>query len=396
MLPLEIQQLVAAVRSVLPAAGGPIALHEPEFAGREWEYVKSCLEDGWVSSVGPFVDRFEAELARVCGVRFAVATMNGTAALHGAMMALGIGRGDEVLVPALTFVATVNAVSYTGATPHFVDSDSDRLGIDPTKLESHLESIAEPAGETSSGPVYRNRHTGRPLKAVVSMHVFGHPVDADAVNRVAARYGLVHVEDAAEALGSTYKGRPAGSLARVAALSFNGNKIVTTGGGGAILTDDPELASRVRHLCTTAKLPHAWAYRHDEVGYNYRLPNLNAALGCAQLEQLPGMVARKRKLATAYRAAIAPLPGLEFVDEPADSSSIYWLNAVKLPPHTNLELRDRTLAALQEAGFLCRPVWALMPSLPMYRDCPAADLAVAQDLARRIINLPSSARLAVA
>lgn len=386
-VPVDRAAFVAALRGALADAAPPMALHQPEFAGNEWAYVKDCIDTGWVSSVGSYVDRFERMLAETCGVRHAVAVVNGTAALHVALLLAGVSAADEVLVPALTFVATANAVRYLGATPHFVESCPQRLGLDPAALADWLGHVAEVTPEGA-----RNRQTGRRIAAVVPMHVFGHPVDMDALSDVAARFGIAIVEDAAEALGSRYKGRPCGSFGRLAALSFNGNKIVTTGGGGAILTDDAALAARAKHLTTTAKLPHRWEFVHDETGFNYRLPNLNAALGCAQLERLDDMVARKRALATRYGAAFATAAGLRLVGEPLDSASNYWLNAVVLDAAAE-DGRDALLAAASDAGFQVRPAWTPMHLLPMYRDCPRAPLPVAEALGRRLINLPSSAVL---
>jgi len=378
---------LAALRGALADSTAPVALHQPEFAGNEWAYVKECIDTGWVSSVGAYVDRFERMLAEICGVRHAVAVVNGTAALHVALMLAGVRSGDEVLVPALTFVATANAVHYLGAVPHFVDACPDRLGLDPAALERWLEQVAE---ITPDGA--RNRLTGRRLAAVVPMHAFGHPVDMDGLAAVAARFGIAVVEDAAESLGSSYRGRPCGTLGRLAALSFNGNKIVTTGGGGAILTDDPVLAARAKHLTTTAKQPHRWEFVHDEIGFNYRLPNLNAALGCAQLERLPHMLARKRVLAERYVQAFAGMAGLRVVTEPMGDRSNYWLNAVVLDEE-NEDRRDHLLGAACDAGFQVRPAWRPMHLLPMYGDCPRAPLPVAEALGRRLINLPSSAIL---
>lgn len=369
------------LRALLPR-GRPLALHEPRFAGREWVYVKDCLDTGWVSSAGGYVERFEALLAERLGVGYAVAAVNGTAALHAALLVSGVGPGDEVLVPALTFVATANAVAHCGAVPHFVDSARATLGLDPARLDRYLAGIVEPRAD---GPY--NRTTGRRLAAVVPMHVFGHPVDMDALAEVAQRWRLAVVEDAAEALGSLYRGRAAGGLGRIGALSFNGNKIVTTGGGGAIVTDSGDLARAARHLTQTAKLPHAWAFEHDRVAYNYRLPNLNAALGCAQLERLPALIEAKRRLAARYRAAFLGLDGVEFVAEPAGCRSIYWLNAVLLP---DAAARDRMLAETHAEGLHTRPAWTPMHRLPMYRDCPRASLPVAEMLADRLLCLPSS------
>ncbi|SDG53210.1 LegC family aminotransferase [Roseospirillum parvum] len=384
---LDLAATVAAIRAVVGPRPGPVGLHEPWLAGREWEYVKSCLDEGWISSVGAFVDRFENDLAAYCGTARAVATVNGTAALHTALMVLGVKPGDEVLVPALTFVATANAVAHCGAVPHFVDSAPDTLGLCPERLRDHLERLAV---RGPNGPV--NRHTGRRLAAVVPVHVFGHPVAADPLAEVAAHFELPIIEDATEALGSLYHGRPAGGLGRIGVFSFNGNKILTTGGGGMLVTDDASLADAARHLTTTAKRPHPWAFEHDAVAYNYRLPNVNAAIGCAQLERLPLMIARKRRLAEAYRQALAELPGLEVVPEPAGSRSNFWLNAVRLKADQAAR-RDELLAATHAAGLMTRPAWTPMSHLPMYADCPRADLTVTEDLVRRLVCLPSSAWL---
>ena len=291
-LPLG-EQLVAALRQTLGPA--PVALHEPVFAGREWEYVRSCLDSGWVSSAGAFVDRFERELAAYLGARHVIAVVNGTAALHVALLLAGVRPGDEVLIPSLTFIATANAVAYCGALPHFVDCDVETLGLDPSRLNSYLAEIAEVVDGTC-----RNRRTGARIAGVVPVHIFGHPVAMDALGEVAARYRLPLIEDATEAIGSRYRGRAAGTIGLMGTLSFNGNKTITTGGGGALITNDDALAQHARHLTTTAKTPHRWLYLHDEIGFNYRLPNLNAALGCAQLEELDGFIARKRRLATLY------------------------------------------------------------------------------------------------
>lgn len=384
--PLAEQVVETLAKTLLPIEA-PQVLHEPAFQGNEWAYVKECLDTGWVSSVGKFVDRFERELAEFTQARHAVAVVNGTAALHIALKLVGVEPGDEVLAPALTFVATANAISYCGAIPHFVDSEVRTLGMDPAKLRDYLLEMVELRPEGSF-----NRLTGRRIKAIVPMHTFGHPVDLDPLLELSERFQIEMVEDAAESLGSYYKGRHTGNWGRVAALSFNGNKIVTTGGGGAILTNDPDLASLAKHLTTTAKIPHRWAFFHDHVGYNYRLPNLNAALGCAQLEQLPGFVERKRALAARYQHAFSEITGLSFVQEPEFAKSNYWLNAILLSPE-HASLRDELLERLNDAGWMSRPVWALMSELSMYAACPAMDLSVARDLERRIINLPSSAVL---
>ena len=375
------------MRQVLGTPDGALALHEPEFAGREWNYVKDCIDTGWVSSVGAYVDRFERDLAAYIGATHAIATSNGTSALHVCLLLAGVRAGDEVLVPTLTFIATANAVSYIGAVPHFVDSEIGSLGVDAEKLDAYLcDTVHVVDG------VCVNRRTGAAIRALVVMHVFGHPADLEALDAVARRWNLALIEDAAESLGSLYRGRHTGNFGLISALSFNGNKVVTTGGGGAVLTNVPELARRAKHLTTTARTPHRWHFLHDEVGYNYRMPNLNAALGCAQLERLPSMVERKRRLARRYEAAFAGVSGMHFLREPPGTTSNYWLNAIVLDA-SHEHLRDELLAALNDAGYLSRPVWTLMHKLPMYRDCPRSDVARAEQMEARVINLPSSAKL---
>lgn len=384
----KIDAIIDALRSVLPADGKPISLHEPCFSGNEWTYVKECIDTGWVSSVGKFVDRFENDLAAFTGAKRAVAVVNGTAALHICLKLVDVEQGDEVLIPSLSFVATANAVSYCYAIPHFVDSEEKTLGLDPVKLGDYLREI----GDIRADGCY-NKITGRRIKAVVPMHTFGHPVDLDALVELCQRYRIELVEDAAESLGSLYKGQHTGNRGRVSALSFNGNKVVTTGGGGAILTNDEALGKHAKHLTTTAKLPHKWLFIHDQIGYNYRLPNINAALGCAQLEQLPEFVSRKRNLADRYREAFAGMPGLRFFTEPDFAQSNYWLNVLLLDK-VNADRRDAVLEATNSLGIMTRPVWNLMHELDIYKACPKMpDLAVSEDLAKRIINVPSSQAL---
>jgi len=380
--------ILDATRGVLGNAPRPVLLHGPDLRGRAGDYVKECIDTAWVSSAGAYVDRFERELAATTGARRAVAVVNGTAALHIALKLVGVEAGDEVLIPSLTFVATANAVSYCGAIPHFVDVEPGTLGLDPISLEQRLAMI----GERVNGRVV-SRETGRRLAAVVPMHTFGHPVDLAGLMEVCERWGLPVVEDAAESLGSYYRDRHTGTFGRLGILSFNGNKIVTTGGGGAILADDEELADRAKHLTTTAKVPHRWEFIHDETGYNYRMPNINAALGCGQLERLEEMVALKRRLADTYRDALADVRGVRFIQEPPGCRSNYWLNAIELDEGLAGD-RDAILAALDDEGIQARPIWRPMHQLSMYQSCPRADLLVTERLARRIINLPSSASLA--
>jgi perosamine synthetase len=383
----EVKSVVDAVRRAAGTPNGVLALHEPVFAGNEIPYLEECIKSTFVSSVGKFVDRFERMLEEFTGAKRAIAVVNGTAALHACFKLVGVEPGEEVISPALTFIATTNAIAYCGATPHFVDSSFETLGMDPRALGIRLNAIAD---NTPNGTF--NRETGRRIAAIAPMHTFGHPVDMDGITTIAKHWGIPVVEDAAESLGSTYRGQAVGSQARLAALSFNGNKIVTTGGGGAILTDDEEIGRRAKHLTTTAKLPHKWAFVHDEIGFNYRLPNLNAALGCAQLEQLAGFLASKRALANAYDRAFADVAGVHFARESEGTTSNYWLNAILLD-EAHSGLRDDVLAALNDAGFGARPVWTLMHRLPMFAASPRGDLRVAESIERRLINLPSSASI---
>ena len=366
---------------------GPAALHEPRFAGNEWAYLKECLDSTFVSSVGLFVDRFETDLAAYTGARFAVVVVNGTSALQMAYLLAGVRPGDEVLVPALTFVGTANAVSHCGAVPHFIDSEESTLGVDPSALRKHLECVAE----VKDGDCV-NRLTGRVIRVLSPMHTFGHPVDIDALLSVAEDYSLHVVEDAAESLGSTRGGRHTGTFGLMGTLSFNGNKTITTGGGGAILTDREDIAKRAKHLTTTAKLSHRWDYVHDEVGYNLRMPNINAALGCAQLEQLPEFLRAKRRLYQRYESAFAKVKGVTLFEEPEDCRSNYWLQTLLLDEPV-ADARESILASNHEAGLMCRPAWTPMHQLEPYQKCPRMEVPVAESLARRIISLPSGAHL---
>ena len=381
---VDIKAIVDAIERVVGTAQRPIPPHEPRFAGNEWAYVKECLDTGWVSSVGRFVDRFEAELAEVCGTKSAVAIVNGTAALHMALHLAGVRAGDEVIIPTLTFVATANAASHCGAIPHFVDSDERSLGIDPQKLAHHLDDVAERTGQ---GII--NRRTGRAIRAVVPVHLFGHPADMMALQDVCSTLSLPIIEDATESLGSRYQGRSCGGFGLMGVLSFNGNKIITTGGGGALVTNDEALGKRAKHVSSTARLPHKWGFVHDEVGWNYRMPNINAALGVAQLESLDELVAAKRKLARRYAEALSGVAGGRWVEEPAGTSSNYWLNAILLDDDSGAT-RDALLQATHEVGLLTRPAWTLMHHLPMFAECPRDDLSVSESIERRLVNLPSS------
>lgn len=381
-----VQDVVFAIRSVVGEK--QVALHEPSFSGNEWKYVKECLDTTFVSSVGKFVDRFENDLAEYTGAAHAIAVVNGTAALHVALQLAGVYAGDEVLVPALTFVATANAIAHCGALPHFVDSEEYTLGVDPVRLREYLRENTE-----QRNGLCVNRATSKVIRALVPMHVFGHPANLEGLIEVARDFNLALVEDAAESLGSFYQGRHTGTFGLLGTLSFNGNKTITTGGGGAILTNDPELARRAKHLTTTAKLLHPWEYRHDAVAYNYRMPNINAALGCAQLEQLPSFLESKRKLFDLYRKAFANIDGGRLVVEPEHCRSNYWLQTLMLDKANSYQ-RDAILKATNDAGIMTRPAWELMNELIPYRDCPSMDLYVAKSLSDRLINIPSSSKIA--
>lgn len=380
------QQVVTAIRSVLGPA--PALLHEPRFRGNELVYLKECIDSTYVSSVGKFVDRFEAELAGYTGAAYAVAVVNGTAALHIALLLAGVQPGDEVLLPSLTFVATANAVAYCNATPHFIDSCDVTLGVDPAALRDYLGQVTEMRAGNCV-----NKASGKVIRAVVPMHAFGHPIDMEGLLAVSQDFNILVVEDAAESLGSFIGDQHTGTFGLMGTLSFNGNKTITTGGGGAILTNDKQLALRAKHLTTTAKVPHRWNFVHDEIAYNYRLPNLNAALGCAQLEQLPAFLSEKRCLFEAYRQAFATVDGVSLVAEPHGCTSNYWLQTLLLDEAVMAQ-RDTILAATNDAGLMTRPAWTLMHKLPIYAGSPQAPLPVAELLEQRLLNIPSSAGLA--
>ena len=359
-----------------------VPLHEPTFNEKELEYVTDCIKTGWVSSVGAYVTRFEEDLAKFVGVKRAVAVVNGTAALHIALKVAGVEADDEVLMPSLTFIATANAVSYCGAIPHFIDVHEETLGVDPYKLDTYLTEISE----LRNGELY-NKETNRRIKALVPMHTFGHAVELEELQVICEKYHLILVEDAAESLGTYYKGKQTGSFGKVSAISFNGNKIMTTGGGGAILTDDEALADYAKHITTTAKVPHRWEFEHDEVAFNYRLPNINAALGCAQLEKMPEFIKQKRALTAFYEELVAPLEGVTLFKEPANSFSNYWLHTLILD---DTLVRDDVLAFLNDHGVMSRPIWTPLHKLKPYRDCPRADLSTIERLNKKIINIPST------
>ena len=361
-----------------------IPLHEPKFVGNERAYVLDCIDSTFVSSVGKYVDRFEQMMAEYTGAKYAVATVNGTAALHIALKLAGVNQGDEVITQSLSFVATCNAISYCGAKPVFVDVDRETLGLSPSSLRDFLSVNA-----TKSVHGCVNKTTGKMISAVVPMHTFGHPCRIDEIAKICEEFGIPLIEDAAESLGSYYQGKHTGTFGKLAAFSFNGNKTITTGGGGMIITNDEALAKRAKHITTTAKQPHPYEFVHDEIGYNYRLPNLNSALGCAQMESLPHLLDSKRAIASSYIDFFAN-SALNFVIEPNQAHSNYWLNALVLE---DKPARELFLKELNDAGVMSRPIWRLMNELTMFRDCQSADLSNSKWLEERVVNIPSSARL---
>lgn len=365
---------------------GPIPLHAPEFSGNEWSYVKDCLDSGWVSSAGSYVTRFEEMCAAATASSHAIATVNGTTALHVALVGLGIGDGDLVLIPSLTFIATANAVSMTGAAPLFLDSDPITLGLSVSAMARFIDEDCKPS---DIGLIHTK--TSKRVAAVIPVHIFGHPTDMDELLALASKAGLPVVEDAAEALGSSYKGHPCGSLGQVGVLSFNGNKLVTSGGGGMVITNNTRLAERIRHLTTTARTGTGWTFDHDTVGYNYRLPNLNAALGCAQMENLSDFVWRKQKLASSYEKVFANMEGVTFYVARPGTTSNYWLNALLVD---SLETRDRFLAETNAAQIQTRPCWRLISDTPAYQSAlTGGTLEGARQIESRLINIPSSPSL---
>lgn len=364
-------------------------LHEPCFDQIEKNFVSECIDSTFVSSVGRFVTEFEEQLAKYLGAKRVVAVVNGTAALQIALLMSGVKPGDEVIVPTLSFVATANAVMYLNAIPHFVDSNLDTLGMDPFALRRYLRDICV---TSSDGP--KNKLTGATIKAVVPMHTFGHPCLLDDLRCVSQEFGLAMVEDAAESLGSCYHGSHTGTFGNAAAISFNGNKIITTGGGGAIVFNDDLLADEAKHITTTAKLPHRWEFIHDRVGYNYRMPNLNAALGCAQLTKLDSFIARKRQLASRYFSAFREIDEVSIFQEPSDCLSNYWLQTLFLK-EPNIAERDALLGHLNSLGIVARPVWNLLHELPMYLRNPKSPTPVSELIRDSCINLPSSQFLGV-
>ena len=361
---------------------GFIPLHAPLFAGNEKKYLAECIDTTFVSSVGKFVDRFEEMVKDYTGAAGAVVCVNGTTALEMSLLLCGVERGDLVLTQAVSFVATCNAISHIGAEPVFIDVEKSTLGMSPIALEEWLEDNAKIDKEGHC----RHREDGRRIKACVPMHTFGHPVRIDEIATICRKWHIALVEDAAESIGSFYKGRHTGTTGEIGALSFNGNKTITTGGGGMMLFRDAETAARAKHLTTQAKVPHRWEFVHDAIGYNYRMPNINAALGCAQMENLNLYVERKRELAKRYEEFFRGVDGIEFVSEPEDATSNYWLNAVILHDR---EARDLFLQQTNDSGVMTRPIWELMHRLPMFERSLHGPLEVSEWLADRVVNIPS-------
>ena len=378
------EKIVDFIKSLYPLEN-PVPLHAPRFSGNEKKYLIDCIDTTYVSYVGQYVTRFEDEVRVFTGVKYAVAVSSGTSALHVALLLADVAPGDEVVTQPLTFVATANAISCCSAQPVFVDVERSTLGLDPEKLNDFLinNSILN-----SDGRCY-NKITGKKIAACVPMHTFGHPVRIDQIIEICKRYQIPVVEDAAEALGSFYKSQHVGTFGDIGILSFNGNKPVTTGGGGMIITNDEALAAKAKHLTTTAKQPHPWEFFHDEVGYNYRMPNINAAVGCAQMECFADVLENKRATAQMYDKFFQDI-GMPFITEPADSRSNYWLNTIVLKDRQD---REQFLAYATEKGVQTRPVWRLMPNLPMYRHCQSTSLDNAQWMEDRLVNIPSSVRI---
>ena len=418
---MEYQPIIDFIRSLYPNRE-IVPLHEPYFGGNEKRYVLDCIESTFVSSVGKYVDHFEEMIRDFTGAKYAIATVNGTAALHIALKLAGVQQGDLVITQPLTFVATCNAITYCGAEPVFVDIDPDTLGMSPDSLELWLSTNTiiqddvcylkdvHKLHELSQVHESTNLHKlsqinelqesfennsckfveirgQRRISACVPMHTFGHPCKIDRIVDICNRYHIPVVEDAAESIGSYFKGQHTGTFGKLGILSFNGNKTITTGGGGMILTDDDELGPLAKHITTTAKKPHRWKFEHDMIGYNYRLPNINAALGCAQMEELPEILQNKRETARKYQEFFNKIDDIEFIQEPSDSISNYWLNAILL---TDEEERDKFLDYAYSQKVMCRPAWTLMDKLPMFNLCLSSHLNISEDISSNIINIPSS------
>jgi aminotransferase in exopolysaccharide biosynthesis len=363
------------------------ALHEPTFEGNEWKYLKECLDSTYVSSVGKFVDQFETNLAEYTGAKYVISVVNGTAALHIALKLAGVSEGDEVLVPALTFVATANAVTYCNAIPHFVDSSEINLGMDAGKLRDYLKNSTQ----LINGKCV-NSFTKKVISAMIPMHTFGHPADMESLLAISRDFNIALIEDAAESLGSYYFGKHTGTFGLFGIISFNGNKVITTGGGGAILTNDIVLAKRAKHITTTAKVPHRSEFIHDEIGYNYRMPNINAALGCAQLEDLQFKLRAKRRLFHLYKENLANISEIRIIEEPANCISNYWLQTIRINQENEF-LREEVIETTNNEGYMTRPAWQLISGLKPYNNFPRMELDTSESLVKGLMNLPSGSGL---
>ncbi|MDY0321762.1 MAG: LegC family aminotransferase [Arcobacteraceae bacterium] len=375
------QKIVDFIKQIFKTDGF-IPLHEPRFVGNEKKYLNDCIDSTFVSSVGKYVDTFETEFAKYVGSKYAIATVNGTAALHIALLLSDVKNGDEVITQPLTFIATVNAISYCGARPIFVDVDLDTMGLSPLSMKKFLEENCEIKNNRCI-----NKTTKNTIKACVPMHTFGHPCKIDEIKNICDEWFIALVEDSAESVGSHFNGKHTGTFGKFGVFSFNGNKIITSGGGGVIVTDNEILAKKAKHITTTAKIPHPYEYVHDEVGYNYRLPNINAALLVAQLEQLDTFIDKKRGLAKIYDEFFSKENGIKFIKEPNNARSNYWLQAILLP---NSIARDEFLEFTNTNGVMTRPIWKLMSELDMYKSYQKTSLDNAKYLEERVVNIPSS------
>lgn len=378
-------ELINLIRTLYKSKEGFIPLHEPRFIGNERKYVLDAIDSTFVSSVGVYVNRFEEMMCDITGANYAVAMVNGTNALHLALLLVGVKPEDEVLTQPLTFIATANAISYANATPHFVDVDKETLGLSPSLLKKHLQDVAVMKG----GSCY-NKITGKKIAACVPMHTFGLPLYIDELVEVCNQYNIPVIEDAAESLGSYYKEKHTGTFGKIGIFSFNGNKTVTSGGGGALVTNDKELAKKAKHLSTQAKIPHKWEYAHDAVGYNYRMPNINAALACAQLEMLDRFIDNKRELSDLYFNYFESNKDMNLIREVKNAKANYWLNAIIL---SDKKRRDEFLEFSNSKGVMTRPIWKLMNKMSMFKNSPKGDLSNAKWLEDRVVNITSSVRV---
>jgi len=381
----KFDKIIHFIREIYKEPKDFIPLHAPVFRGNEKKYINDCIDSTFVSSVGKYVDRFEEMVADYTGAKRAIVTVNGTNALHLTLLTVGVKQNTEVITQPLTFIATANAISYAGAKPVFIDVDKDTLGLSPEKLEYWLKNNTK-IDKATSKPI--NTLTNRLITACVPMHTFGHPCRIDEIVDLCNEYNIPLVEDAAESLGSTYKGKHTGTFGKLGILSFNGNKTLTTGGGGMILTNDEALGNHIKHLTTQAKVTHPWEFIHDEVGYNYRMPNINAALGVAQMERIEEIIENKRQTAQKYRSFFEKFADIQFVEEPTQAKSNFWLNAILL---SNRKERDEFLKYTNENGIMTRPAWTLMNKLKMFKDCITGDVENAMWLEDRVVNIPSSA-----